>query len=78
MKNYIGTTYLTREDACKALLDFATFYDILLKFGSHNDGCNLSLSPTHEWLAKQKEQYIVETEQNILLAEILKASLMLS
>ena len=44
MKNSIGATYLTREDVCKALLHFASFCNILLNFGSHNDGCKLPSS----------------------------------
>ena len=62
MKNSIGTTYLIREDACKVLLHFASFCNILLNCGSHNDGCELPPSLPHEWLAEWKEQYIVETE----------------
>ena len=73
MKNFIGATYLTREDACKALLHFASFCNILLNFGSHNDGCKLPSSLPHEWLAEWKEQYIVETERKILLVQFLKA-----
>ena len=62
MKCSIGAKYLTREDACKAVLHFASFCNILLNFGSHNDGCKLSSSPPHEWLTEWKEQYIVETK----------------
>ena len=62
MKSSIGTTYLTHEDACKAVLQFASFCNILLKFGSHNDDCKLPSSLPHQWLAKRKEQYIVETQ----------------
>ena len=62
MKNSIGAIYLPREDASKALLHFASFCNILLNFGSHNDSCK-RLSPLpHEWLAEWKEQYIVESE----------------
>ena len=73
MKNSIGAMYLTLEDACKAVLHFASFCNILLNFGSHNDGCKLPSSLPHEWLAEWKEQYIVETERKILLAQLLKA-----
>ena len=72
MKNSIGATYLTREDASKALLHFASFCNILLNFGSHNDGCKLPSSLPHEWFAEWKEQYIVETERKILLVQLLK------
>ena len=61
--------YLTREDASKALLHFASFRNILLNFGSHNDGCKLPSSLPHEWLAEWNEQYIVETEGKILLEQ---------
>ena len=72
MKNSIGATYLTHKDACKALLHFASFCNILLNFGSANEGCKIPSSLPHEWLAEWKEQYIVETERKILLAELLK------
>ena len=62
MKNSIGATYLTREDACKAVLHFASFCNILLNFGNHNDGRKLPSSLPHEWLAERKEQHIVETQ----------------
>ena len=74
MKNSNGATYLTREDASKALLHFASFCNILLNFGSHNDSCKPPLSLPHEWLAEWKEQYIVETERKILLVQFLKAN----
>ena len=54
------------------MLHFASFCNILLNFGSHNDGCKLHLSLPHAWLAEWKEQYIVETQRKILLAQILK------
>ena len=72
MKCSIGATYLTCEDACNFVLHFASFYNILLNFGSHNDGCNLPTSLPHEWLAEWKKQYIVETEGKIPLAQLLK------
>ena len=62
MKNSIGTTYLIREDACKALLYFASFCNIMLNFGNHNDGPKLPSSLPHEWLAERQEQHIVETQ----------------
>ena len=72
-KHYIGTTYPTHQDARKAVLYFESFCNILLNFGSHNDGCKLPSSLPHEWLAEWKEQYIVETEWKVLLAQLLKA-----
>ena len=54
---------------CKAVLHFASFCNILLNFGSHNDGCKLPSSLPHEWLAEWKEQYIVETARRILFAQ---------
>ena len=68
MKNSIGAT---PEGPCKALLHFASFCNILLNFGSHNDGCKLFSSLPHEGLAERKEQYIVETQQRILLVQFL-------
>ena len=59
MKNSIGAN---PKDLSKAVLHFVSFCNILLKFGSHNDGCKLPSSLPHEWLAECKEQYIVETE----------------
>ena len=47
------------------------FYNILFNFGSHNDGCKLPSSLPHQWLAEWKEQYIIETQQKILLAQFL-------
>ena len=55
--------YSTPKDACKALLHFAGFCNILLNLGSHNDGCKLSSSLPEESLGELKEQYIVETQQ---------------
>ena len=43
-KNSIGATYLICEDACKPVLLFEGFCNILLIFGSHNDGCKLPSS----------------------------------
>ena len=51
------------------MLHFAAFCIILLNFGSHNDGCNLPSSVPNERLAEWKVQYILETEQKILLAQ---------
>ena len=73
MKNSIRAKYLTCEDACKVLLHFASFCNILLNFGSLNDGCKLPSSLPHEWLVEWKEQYIAKTEWKNLLAQILKA-----
>ena len=66
MKNSIGTT---PKGPCKTLLHFASYCNILLNFGSHNDGCNRPSSLPHECLAEWKEQYIVEKERKILLAQ---------
>ena len=66
MKNSIDAT---TKGPCKAVLHFASFCIILLNFGSNNDGCKLPSSVPHEWLAEWKEQYIVETELKILLAQ---------
>ena len=41
------------------MLHFASFCNILLNVGSHNDGCKLPTSLPHEFLAEGKEQYIV-------------------
>ena len=60
-------TCLTPKGACKAVLHFESFQNILLNFGSHNDGCKLPSSLPHEWLAEWKEQYIIETQQKILM-----------
>ena len=65
VKNSIGAT---PKSPCKAVLHFASFCNILLNFGSHNDGCKLPSSRPHEWLAERKEQYIVETQRKIPLA----------
>ena len=70
MKNSIGAT---PKGPCKAVLHFASFYNILLTFGSHNDGCKLPSSLPHEWLAEWKEQNIVETELKILLAQLVNS-----
>ena len=64
-------TYFTANGACKAVLHFASFYNILFNFGSHDDSCKLPSSLQHEWLAEWKEQYIIETQQTILLAQFL-------
>ena len=69
MKNSIGATYHTREDAYKAVLHFPRFCNILFSFGSHNDGCKVPSSLPHELLAEWKEQYIVETHRKILLLQ---------
>ena len=61
--------YLTPKDACKAVLHFARFCNILLNFGNHNYGCKVPSSLPHEWLAVRKEQYIVGTQQKILLGQ---------
>ena len=53
------------------MLHFASFYNILINFGSHNDGCKTPSSLQHEWLAEWKEQYIIETQQKIILAQFL-------
>ena len=53
------------------MLHLASFYNILFNFGSHNDGCKLPSSLPHEWLAEWKKQYIIETQQKILLAQFL-------
>ena len=66
MKNSIGEN---PKGTCKAVLHFASFCNIPLNFGSHNDGCKLPSSLPYEWLAEQKEQYIVETQQKNLLAQ---------
>ena len=58
----MGAMLITLEDACKALLHFASLCNILLNFGSHNDGCKLPSSLPYAWLAEWKEQYIVGTE----------------
>ena len=68
--------YLTPKDACKAVLRFARFCNILLNFGSHNYGCKGPSSLPHEWLAEQNEQYNVETKQKILLAQFLRTLLL--
>ena len=52
-----------------SVLHFGNFSNILLNFGSHNDGCKLPSSLPHEWLAEWKEQYIVETERKILFTQ---------
>ena len=70
MKSSIGAT---PKGTIKAVLHFASFCNILLNFGSHNDGCKLPSSQPHQWLTKWKEHYVVETEQNNPLAQILKA-----
>ena len=59
--------YFTPNGACRAVLHFANFYNILLNFGSHNDGCKLPSSLLHKWLAEWKVQYIIETQQKILM-----------
>ena len=64
-------TYFTPNGACKAVLHFASFYNILFSFGSNDDSCKLPSSLQHEWLAEWKEQYIIETQQTILLAQFL-------
>ena len=64
MKNSIGAN---PKGLCKDVVRFASLCKILLKFGSHNDGCKLPSSLPHEWLAEWKDQYIVETERKILL-----------
>ena len=71
--NSICAKYLTCEDACKAVLHFASVCNILLNIGSHYDGCKLPSSLPHEWLVEWKEQHIAETEWKNLLAQILKA-----
>ena len=70
-KHSIGAilTYFTPEGACKAVLHFASCYNILFNFGRHNDGCKLPSSLPHQWLAERKEQYIIETQQNIIVAQ---------
>ena len=72
-KNSLGAilTYLTPKGAGKAVLHVARFYNILFNFGSHNNGCKLRSSLPHEWLPEWKEQYFIETEQKILLAQFL-------
>ena len=52
---------------CKAVLHFASFCNIMLNFGSHNDGSKLPSSLPNEWLAECNYQNIVETERKILL-----------
>ena len=59
MKNSIGTT---SKGPWKEVLHFASFCNIVLNFGSHNDCCKVPSSLLPEWLAEWKEQYIVETE----------------
>ena len=66
MKYSIGGT---PKDLCKDVLHFARFWNILLNFGSYNDGCKLPSSLPHEWLAESKEEYIVETEEKILFLQ---------
>ena len=51
------------------MLHFASFCNILLNFGSDNDGSKLLSTLPHEWLAEWKEQYIVEIERKIQLAQ---------
>ena len=63
--------YLSRKDAYKVLMHFASFCNIMLNFGSHNDGRKLPSSLPHEWLAERKEQHIVEAQGKILLAQFL-------
>ena len=61
----------TPKGPCKAVLHFASFCNILLNFGSHNDGCKVPSSLPHEWMAEWKVQYIIETKQKIILAQFL-------
>ena len=71
-KNSIGAvlTYSTLLGIFKVVLHFASFCNILLTFASHNDGFKLPSALPHEWLvAEWKEQYILETQQKILLAQ---------
>ena len=68
MKNSISAT---SKDPWKDVQHFARFCNILLNFGSHNDGCKLSSSLPHEWLAEWKVKYIIETQQRFLLAQFL-------
>ena len=68
MKNSIGAT---SKGPCKAALHFASFCNILLNFGRHNDGWKLPSSLPDEWLAEWKVQYIIEIKQKIILAEFL-------
>ena len=72
-KNSIGAilTYLIPKCSCKAVLHFASFCNILFNFGCHNDGCKLPSSLPHTWRAKWKVQYIIETQQRILLVQFL-------
>ena len=66
----MGNSYiaiLTPNGACKAVLHFASFYNTLFTFGSHNDGCKLPSLLPHEWLAEWKEKYIMEAQQKILM-----------
>ena len=67
----------TPKDACKVVLYFANFCNILLNFGSHNYGCKLLSSLPHEWLAEWKKKYVIETERKVLLMQLLKAHLKL-
>ena len=66
----------TPKGACKTVVHFAGFYNILLNFISHNDGCKLPSSLPHEWLAEWKKQYIIETQQKFLLVQFLHTFLL--
>ena len=66
VKSSIGAT---PKGACKAVLPFASFCNIPLNFGNHNDGCKLPSSLPHELLAKRKQQYIVESLRKVPLAQ---------
>ena len=71
-------TYFTPKGAYKILQHVAGFGNILLNFGSHNDGFKIPSSLQHERLVDLKEQYIVETQQKILLAKFLGTSVLKS
>ena len=74
MKNSIGTN---PKGPCIAVLHFASFCNILLNFGSINDGCKLPSSLPHVWLAEWKVHYIMETKQKIILAQFLHTLLLM-
>ena len=63
--------YFTPKGACKAVLHFVSFYDLLFNFGSHNDGCKPPSSLPHEWLPERKKQCIIETQQKNSIGAIL-------
>ena len=67
MKNSIGAT---PKGTCKHVLHIASFCNIMLNFGSNNDGFKLPSSLPDEWLDEWKDQYIVETERKFYWCHI--------